>query len=278
MEVDAVSIFRYNIPMKDSITLPSNIAKLLGSQTYKLDNLGLSNATVYMFDNEVLKVQPHSLISDNEYRMLQFFNQRNLAPKVLAREVVGETDYLLMEKCRGKVLCDSEILLNPCKLTEIASEVLHKMWGMDIATCPRNITLDKKLKLAEYNVANNLVDLDNVQPDTFGANGRFQTPEKLLQWLYDNKPNENLVVTHGDFCLPNILWDGKRAEIIDVVWGGVGDRYQDIALLYRSLKDNLNGGYGTYYGELDKDMFFSTLGITPDWDKIDYYVMLDELF
>ena len=70
-----------------------------------------------------------------------------------------------------------------------------------------------------------------------------------------------------------------RAKLIDVGRGGVADKYQDIALLYRSLSDNLSGCYGgKYFGELDKDMFFSVLNITPDWDKIDYYIMLDELF
>ena len=264
--------------MKSTIKLPQNIAKLLGNQTYTLDEIGLSKATVRMYDNAVLKIQPHSIASDNEYQMLRFLSQHNLSPDVFAREVVDGTDFLLMERCRGKMLCDREFLLNPRKLIQIASDVLRDMSSIDISNCPTNITLSVKLKLAEYNVTNNLVDVANVQPDTFGANGRFKNPEKLLQWLYANKPNEKLVVTHGDFCLPNILWNGTSAKVIDVVWSGVGDRYQDIALLYRSLRDNLNGGYGTYYGELDEDMFFSILGIKPDWDKIDYYIMLDELF
>ena len=268
----------YNVSMKNTTKLPQNIAKLLGNQAYAVDNIGLSTATVHMYDNAVLKIQPHSVVSDNEYQMLQFLSQRKLAPAVFAREVVDGEDFLLMEKCRGKMLCDSEFLNNPRKLVKIASGALRDLWSIDISTCPRNITLSAKLKFAEFNVANNLVDVNNVQPDTFGVNGRFKNPEKLLQWLYANKPNEELVVTHGDFCLPNVLWDGTNAKVIDVVWGGVGDRYQDVALLYRSLRDNLNGGYGTFYGELDKEMFFSTLGITPDWDKIDYYIMLDELF
>ncbi|MCH5160319.1 MAG: aminoglycoside 3'-phosphotransferase [Clostridiales bacterium] len=227
----------------------------------------------------MLKIQPLSLETDNEYKLLEFFAQRNLAPQVIAREVVDGEDYLLMEKCRGEMLCDSKYLRNPRTLLEIAGTVLHNLWNLDVSLCPVDMTLANKLKLAEYNVTHGLVDLDNVDPSTFGINGRFANPEKLLAWLIDNQPREDLVVTHGDFCLPNVFFDGKLAKIIDVGRGGVADRYQDVALLYRSLRDNLRGCYGgEYFGELGEKTFFSALGITPNWDKTDYYILLDELF
>ena len=261
------------------IILPSNIAKLLENKTYATDSIGMSNAGVYVYDNKVLKIQPHSDETVNEATMLMFLAERKLAPQVIAHEMMDGTDFLLMEKCRGKMLCDSEILSNQRKLTEIAADLLHKLWSIDIASCPIDMSLKRKLKFAEYNVTHNLVDLNNVNPSTFGANGRFKNPEHLLKWLVDNQPREDLVVTHGDFCLPNVFFDGASAKVIDVGRGGVADKYQDIALFYRSFCDNLRGNYGgKYYGELDEKMFFSVLGITPDWNKIDYYIMLDELF
>ena len=263
----------------ENIKLPSNISALLKEKSYTLDDVGLSGSTVRVYDDCVLKIQALSAETDNEYKLLQFFSQRNLSPRVIAREVVDGVDCLLMEKCSGSMLCDGEFLREPSKLLEIASNVFHELWNIDVSLCPVDMRLCYKIKQAEFNVTHNLVDLDNVNPSTFGANGRFANPEKLLAWLIDNQPREDLAVTHGDFCLPNVFFDGKRAQIIDVGRGGVADKYQDVALLYRSLRGNLGGRYGgAYFGELDEKMFFSTLGINPDWDKIDYYILLDELF
>lgn len=238
----------------------------------------MSGAEVRLYSDSVLKIQPFSIETDVEYRMLQFLSNYNLAPNVLAHEVADGVDFLLSKRLFGKMLCDSELLTNPQKVAQIATDTLRAMWSIDVSTCHVNNTLSNKLKLAEYRVVHNLVDMENCQPDTYGVGGRFRNPKELLKWLYDNQPKEDLVVTHGDFGLPNIFWDGREAKVIDVGRGGVADRYQDIAILFRSLKDNINGTYGTYYGTLDVNMFVSALGFIPDWDKIDYYILLDELF
>jgi len=44
----------------------------------------------------------------------------------------------------------------------------------------------------------------NVEPETYGENG-FENPEEFLQWLKENRPDEELTFSHGDFCLPNII-------------------------------------------------------------------------
>ena len=263
----------------EKIQLPNTISTLLKGKSYAVDNVGLSGSAVRVYEDSVLKIQPYSLESRNEYALLQFFSQCDLSPKVIAHEVADGVDFLLMEKCRGVMLCDNQLLGNCSKLMEIASDVLHALWSIDYLSCPVNATLENKLKAAEQNVARGLIDLNNVDPSTFGEHGRFANPEHLLKWLIDNKPSEELAVTHGDFCLPNVLFDGRRARVIDVGRGGVADKYQDVALLYRSLRDNLRGDYGgEYFCELDVEAFFSALGVTPDWDKIDYYILLDELF
>lgn len=104
----------------------------------------------------------------------------------------------------------------------------------------------------------------------------------LLNWLETHQPvAEDLVMTHGDFCLPNILTDGERITgYIDMGKSGPADRWQDIALCYRSIRDNLSGAYG---GEVINPCFkpeqlTEKLGIPLDKDKLRYYLLLDELF
>lgn len=48
---------------------------------------------------------------------------------------------------------------------------------------------------------------------------------------------------------------------------------QDIALCYRSLKHNFSGVYsGIAYPGFEPEMLFDELEITPDYDKIHYYI------
>ncbi|GFN34540.1 phosphotransferase [Tepidimicrobium xylanilyticum] len=74
-----------------------------------------------------------------------------------------------------------------------------------------------------------------------------------------------------------ILWliffrkDNRISGFIDLGRGGIADIYQDIALAVRSFKNKF---------KTDKyiDLFFEYLGIEPDWERINYYILLDELF
>ena len=86
------------------------------------------------------------------------------------------------------------------KLAELLSEGLKMLWNVDISQCPCMSTTDVKLQQALYNVQMGLVDVDDAEPGTFGKEG-FKNPEQLLHWLMDNKPEEDLVLSHGDFYL-----------------------------------------------------------------------------
>ena len=60
---------------------------------------------------------------------------------------------------------------------------------------------------------------------------------------------------------------------------GTGDRWQDIALCYRSLVHNYDGKYGgKKYEGFSPKLLFEQLEMEPDWEKIKYYILLDELF
>jgi len=177
------------------------------------------------------------------------------------------------------MLCDESYMTNPELLVDVLVKALKMLWQVDISDCPFDAGIDRKLQMARYNLEHDNVDLDNVEPETFGEDG-FEDPEALLKWLIQNKPEEELVFSHGDFCLPNIFAQNDEISgFIDLGRAGVADKYQDIALCYRSLKHNFEGKYGgEKYENFNPDILFEKLGITPDWDKINYYILLDELF
>ena len=70
----------------------------------------------------------------------------------------------------------------------------------------------------------------------------------------------------------------REGMLIDLGNAGVADKWRDIALCYRSLRHNADGTFGKYYPGIAPDDLFKELGIEPDWDKMRYYILLDEPF
>lgn len=259
--------------------LPEKIQNLIGDRSYIMDDIGMSDSQVLLFDDMVLKIQPEGAEAQTERQMMRWMGGKLPVPDILYHEVEGRRSFLLMSRIRGKMSCDLAFINNPERLVDILCEGLKMLWSADISGCPCDASLDHHLAAAEYNVKNGLVDLDNVEPETFGEHG-FKDPEDLLQWLKANRPKEDLVLSHGDFCLPNVFADEKGISgYIDLGRAGVADRYRDIAICYRSLASNLHGSYGGHPPvEFDPNKLFERLELTPDWDKIRYYILMDELF
>lgn len=259
--------------------LPEGIRALVSDELYKMDDIGLSNSSVLLFHDKVLKVQEYNEEAVNECRMMTWLKGKLPVPRILACETADNLSYLLMDKCSGSMACEEEYMQNPLKQAGLLAEGLKKLWSVAISECPSDWRLKNKLARARYNIEHDLVDLDNVEPETFGKNG-FKDPGELLQWLWDHQPSEELVLSHGDYCLPNVFGTGEEVSgYIDLGRSGVADKWCDIALCYRSLSSNYSGRYhGKKYSGYDDLLLFKELGIKPDWEKIRYYILLDELF
>ena len=261
--------------------IPENIKKIVGDQVYTQNDVGMSGSKVLIFPEHVLKIQEHTLETDNERNIVAWLNGCIPVPEIPAYYIENETTYTLMTKIQGKMLCDEEYLYNPSKLIKLVAEGIKLLWSANVDDCPLRFSrLDERLKEARRNVENGMVDLDNVQPETFGPNG-FSGPEELLVWLEQNRPQEDIVLSHGDFCLPNIFTDNdKISGFIDLGKMGPADRWQDLAIVLRSLEHNFSEKYndGKPYMKFEPRMLFDELGIEMDETKNRYYMLLDELF
>jgi kanamycin kinase/aminoglycoside 3'-phosphotransferase-3 len=274
------------------------IFEKLKHQNYSLDTIGKSDSQVLIFDDSVLKIQKNNFESQNELNTLLWLEKQNeiISPTIFDSEIIDNKLYILMSKIQNEVTenkndftmaCDEYFLNNENLLTEMISKILNNIWNLDISNCPSNHNLERKLLQAEFNVKNNLIDIEDCQEETFSTKdkkGKFENPQELLNWLKENKPtiNENeKCFPHGDFCLPNIFFNKTNKNnfgIIDVGRAGIIDKWNDIAICYRSLRDNTTGIYGKGKYKFDENLFFQKLKIKPDWKKINYYILLDELF
>lgn len=261
------------------MNLPQELREMIKDQPYSVDRVGMSESKVLIFQDKVLKIQPETVETQTECMMMNWLADKLPVPAVLFHTVENGINYLLMSRIQGKMSCDDEYMQDPKLLTNLLAESLKQLWKIDISDCPARWELQNKLTVARAAVESGNVDTEDAEPETYGENG-FHNPEELLNWLYDNRPEEDLVLSHGDFCLPNVFLKGNRLSgFIDLGRTGIADRWQDIALCYRSLKHNYSGKYsGKTYDGFDPDYLFEALGIEPDWRKIKYYILLDELF
>ena len=261
------------------IMLPKQIEERVSDKPYTLSDIGMSGSQVLMFEDMVLKIEKRSDYVEKQVRIMKWLEGKLPAPKVLAFEIMEEKSFLLMSRVYGDMACSEYYLEHPKVLLKALAEALKMMWALDIADCPNLRDLDTELAEGKYRVENGLVDVEDAEPTTF-AEGGFEDPAHLLRWLEENRPVQEPVFSHGDFCLPNVLLtDGKVSGFIDLGDAGVGDKWRDIALCYRSLKHNFDGTFGgKVYEDFNPDMLFEALEIEPDWEKLNYYILLDELF
>lgn len=268
-----------DVVISKNVYIPAEIVKALANKGYSFDSTGMSDSKVILFDDCVLKISKGEDAFKSEAAIMNWLNGRIPAPKVIIHIAENGMSYLLMTKIEGKMSCDEYYMERPKELLNLLAAALKMLWEVDIEDCPVSQNLDRELNEAEERVKLGLVDVNAVEPETFGPGG-FEGPAALLKWLKDNKPECGRVLSHGDFCLPNIfLKDGGISGFIDLGDCGIGDKWRDISLCYRSLKHNFDGSFGgKVYPDFKPDMLFEALAIEPDWDRLKYWILLDELF
>lgn len=84
--------------------------------------------------------------------------------------------------------------------------------------------------------------------------------------------DEDLVFTHGDYCLPHMLLDRQRSQVRGLIdWGhaGMADRSNDRALAARSRARNFGAQWVpllfTEYGLASRDQVKSSCNATARW-------------
>jgi kanamycin kinase/aminoglycoside 3'-phosphotransferase-3 len=256
--------------------------KVIVDKEYSENTYGKTDSKLYIFDDMVLKIQKQINEARNECFIAQKISSKLPVPKIIEYKEENDFSYTLMSKINGKMLCDDEILKNPKLLINLLIEGLKMLWSVDINDCNiDNVSnIKQRLKTARYNVENNLVDVNNVIPDTFGPNG-FETPNALLVWLENNIPDIEPVFSHGDYCMENIFTiNNKISGFIDLGKSGIADRWQDLAICIRELDGVFSNEYlkNFDYSNYSSDMLLKELGIKRNDEKLKYYMLLDELF
>ena len=265
--------------MADYQSFPANIKKWLtkwvSGFTLEKDTIGASTTVVYQLKSEnnpsyFLKVNQGNLGSNLrlEGEILSWLEGKLPCPRFVSYRRYKTFEYLLITKIKGTAsfICSNEEERR--RTIKILVEGLNLIHSLDINNCPFDRTLNFELENAKCRMLQGFVNENNFDSPRLG-----RTAESLYDELLLKSPKtEDLVFTHGDYCLPNILInEGKLGGFIDWEKAGISDRYQDIALCLRSVIYNFGEEWGPIF--LDELNFGSI-----DYQKIEFYQILDEFY
>jgi aminoglycoside 3'-phosphotransferase II len=229
---------------------------------------GKSGAGVYRIDGKpwILKIQKSQDALFPETQKMQWLESHSIpVPNVIEYAQDEDHEYLLITQLAGQ---DASLATDPKAAVRALALGLQRLHSLP-TDCPFDRRLDKTLLEAQQHWQNGNVDESDFDPSRLGTDVVV-----LYQHLLKQRPQENLVFTHGDYCLPNIILENNTISgFIDLGRAGLADACQDLALMTRSLETKTNPRF------LGLSSFFlEVYGARPDHDKLEYYRILDEFF
>lgn len=252
--------------------LPESIRKLIEGQPYSLDETGLSGSTVLLLENTVLKIEKHREQHAQTIEMMQWLRGKLPIPEVMAYVVENGYSYLLMTRIAGEMCCSPYYMEHSDEMVALMAEGLHRLWCIDTTECPRMRTLGEDTEKALERIRGGRLNREEL------LECGFETADEMAEWIEAHPVEYDPVLSHGDYCLPNLLLkDGEISGYIDIGGIGVADRYSDIVDCWNSLKNNFGGVFGgKVYEDFDPDVLFEKLGIEIDPVKFRYCRLIEK--
>ncbi len=256
------------------MNLPSGLNKYLDDRKWEMITIGCSKTEVYKIISEdeilYLKInEPQPVFNlKKEKEILEWIGHKLPVPHVEFFCEQNGKDYLLISEITGKnshiTYTDEEKKVN----IRVLADGLRQIHSLKISDCPIDNTPDTLIQMAKERLEQKKID-----PQIFDRRWYHKTPDELFNDIIDLKPEKyDLVFSHGDYCLPNvIIKENQLSGFIDWNYGGINDRYFDIAAVSWSI--------GFNYGKEWIESFFKDYGLTNiDWNRIMLYQKLNEFF
>ncbi|MEW9033711.1 MAG: APH(3') family aminoglycoside O-phosphotransferase, partial [Planifilum fimeticola] len=201
-----------------------------------------------------------------ESEVLNWLKGRLPAPEVVGYHKDHSKEYLLITEVPGFMAMETG--WDKKKVVRGLADGLRRIHSLPIDSCPFVYPTGELIRLAGERIRAGLVDEDD-----FDECRKGKRASELYEELVRTQPaHDDMVFTHGDYCLPNvILSDSGVSGFIDWGRGGVADRYRDLGIAARSITNNLGEEYIPY--------FFEFYGLKRvDWQKVEFFQLMDEFF
>ena len=194
-------------PARPLRPLPGPLRPLAEGRTWTRITIGESQADTFRLDRShrpplYLKVSPVRRRRDllREKERIEWLRGRLPVPEVLAYETDCREEYLLLSALPGR---DAATLTGDRpddNMVRLLANGLRSIHAVPIDECPFEMSLDRMIEEAGRNVARGLVDEADFDDERRGRSAAEMFEELLSRRLAE----EDLVFTHGDYCLPNV--------------------------------------------------------------------------
>lgn len=260
----------------DGLMLPAAWRSLLADTRIEAFAIGMSRAAVFRVQDRdgpdrFLKTEQVDEVSElhEEIARLRWLHAQGVpVPEVLDAVEENGRRWLLMTALSGADLASSPALA-PAQVVVLMADALKQLHALPLSGCPFDHRVSQRVAAAKARLAAGRVDAEDFDDERQGRSADQVFVELLA--TAPAQPQADLVVTHGDACLPNLIAkDGRFSGFIDCGRAGVADRHQDLALAARSIADDL--------GEAWVQPFFAHYGVAPDPQRLAFYRLLDEFF
>ena len=223
--------------------VPESVRQLLGVAEGRMFVGNCSGASVYAVASPelgacYLKVQHNTpaVALSTEVGRLRWLAGKLPVPEVVRYEEklngAGMCGYLVTKAVPGEP-ATKVLEAEPLRAARMLAEGMRMIHALNADGCPFDLRLGPRLGQADRNVAEGRIDAAQL---TGGRRG--ETPANRLARLKKSAPaEEDVVFTHGDFALPNVLLGiGGISGFVDFASAGLADRHRDVALAERSLR------------------------------------------
>lgn len=201
-----------------------------------------------------------------EAKRLSWLKGQLSVPEVLFLGSDQQHDFVLVTELQGTVSHHEMWRSDVPRLMKLLAHGLKTIHSIPLAQCPFGGVLEQELTEAQRRIDENLLCVSAFQN---AANQR--TPQQVLEELKTKTHLVNdLVFTHGDYCMPNILihqWE--LSGFVDWAIAGVSDRHRDLMCVLESVTHNCGEEWLPYFWEaygldavdMEKIRFFQDLDL-----------------
>ena len=146
------------------------------------------------------------------------------------------------------------------RMTVTLAQALRRFHAADAGGCPFDHSAVQELGRLEAQLSE--------REARAGKSPELQAARMRLEALTQKQPEEDLVLTHGDACLPNVLvLEGELTGFVDLGAMGLGDRTRDLERACWSLDYNYGRGFD--------EVFLEAYGVSLDQTKLSFYRALE---
>jgi kanamycin kinase len=210
----------------------------------------------------------HSPTAADEAERMTWARDYLPVPEVLDRGSDGTVDWIVTRALDGLDATRHPLRADPARLVPIVARGLaafHR--AAPVEKCPFDFRAPRAMAHARRRVRDGIARPTDLHPEY-----AHLTLDEALRELERLAPEtEDLVVCHGDYCMPNVLLGetGAITGYVDLGELGVADRWWDVAIGAWSTTWNIGPEW--------EELFYESYGIEPDPDRIRFSRLLYDL-